>query len=507
MWMCGNGSLLAITIRNLLPFATLFLTTPSILETIFGVEPSAGHFFPSTSAFLVPNLATTSRFDSNMYYLKPVVVVGKIIVDEYGEPYPHLNNSDDSRSDKSEIKAAAPPKSVSIGGGGPQAAFGAAAALAVWDRRSRFTGDNNIIPASEALISNSTSVIFVAPVGKDWTESETTALKSSLGASTSVVVHTENSSFAASQNDPSKSPDFPIIQTHLIRSGCNKKSEENNGFFTPRIRMWHDQDQKAYWYPLNDSFGADGADGLWRNNPSAEDLASIIEANKQNGGGNGVILHGIAEAWTGAAGGRLDFLPLIENRDFLQRHLSFVGIEPVASGESVTTEDAEVAASILHSCCETVEALSPAENSVFWCPDRDLDQTMEEHDLYQGNNGSNILLAVATRDGPRGSLLKEPLRSQDNECSPTSIPAASLRTNDGDPIDPTGAGNAYSGAMTALLGNGVKLTTAACIASGVGAVVCEHEGLPPASDWSLTINRIEAAAREVEASLVESDNR
>ncbi len=427
-----------------------------------------------------------------------MVVVGKIIIDEYGDPYPESDEGHYKQNEE-ESQIPAPPKTVSIGGGGPQAAFGAAAALAVWD--THYKNKNSNITLSSKLKSLSTPpppIIFVAPVGKDWTQSETTALESQLGSSASVIVH--NDTAEALSSIASDSRKDALIQTHLV-----KRPFGENGFFTPRIRLWHDKDQTVHWYALNDSFGPKGADGLWRNNPSAKDLASILDTVDPDDTENSVIvLHAIAETWTGAAGGKLDVLPLLENKDtLLSNMLAFVGIEPVASGETVTKEDAEVAASILESCYDAVSEM-PSCDTVFWCPDRDLDQAILANDLYQTpttdpSTNRDLVKLAAIRDGPRGSktrTINSPLSNDEGY-----VPAATLVTKDGSPIDPTGAGNAYSGAMTALLGNQVPFSTAACIATGVGAVVCEHEGLPPANDWHTTLERIASAANEVDAKL------
>ena len=60
--------------------------------------------------------------------------------------------------------------------------------------------------------------------------------------------------------------------------------------------------------------------------------------------------------------------------------------------------------------------------------------------------------------------------------------------------------------MTALLGNGVPLQTAACISTGIGAIVCEYEGLPTTTTtmedgWNAILDRIYEAAIEVESKL------
>lgn len=71
------------------------------------------------------------------------IIVGKIILDKYGPP--HDDGDDDS--------------GVTIGGGGPQAAWGAAASLAVLDYLS---GGN----AKDFILSNPKhQVTFLAPVG------------------------------------------------------------------------------------------------------------------------------------------------------------------------------------------------------------------------------------------------------------------------------------------------------------------------------------------------------
>ena len=86
-------------------------------------SPSKIPSFPAAAAFSTFNLGQerlfirqikpVSKVILNAY--KPVVVVGKIIVDEYGDPFPH---SKDEHTKKNEIQSTtpAPPKTVSIGG-------------------------------------------------------------------------------------------------------------------------------------------------------------------------------------------------------------------------------------------------------------------------------------------------------------------------------------------------------------------------------------------------------
>jgi sugar/nucleoside kinase (ribokinase family) len=72
---------------------------------------------------------------------------------------------------------------------------------------------------------------------------------------------------------------------------------------------------------------------------------------------------------------------------------------------------------------------------------------------------------------------------------------AALATPDGEPINPTGAGNAYAAALTACGGTGISPIEAACIASAIGAVFVEYEHLPP---WNAQVlSRIRQAVDDV----------
>jgi sugar/nucleoside kinase (ribokinase family) len=81
----------------------------------------------------------------------------------------------------------------------------------------------------------------------------------------------------------------------------------------------------------------------------------------------------------------------------------------------------------------------------------------------------------------------------------TDISACTLQTPTGGVVNPTGAGNAYSAAVTACLGKGLSLLDAACVGAAVGAALCEHQNLPPWS-WE-TIHRIHDGADEVKRKL------
>jgi hypothetical protein len=450
---------------------------------------------------------------------------------------------------------------VSIGGGGPQAAFGAAAALAVWDCYYNNKNNNNRTRNEDPPPQ---PVLLVAPVGKDWASQDTSALrKLLLLSSSSNRTSCDNNDY---DDNGSKSNNS---NNNDQKSAMNMMMEyepiliQSHEYYTPRIRIWHDNKQNIHWYAMNDSFGSNGADGLWRNRPSTNDLISILkqivrikedgkeECNNEGNNDrirNNVILHLIAEAGADAAGGGCDWSPLLltdntnqsSSSSLLNQYISYVGVEPVASGETMTYRDAISAIKILNN------------NSIvdFFCPDYELDKVIKKYNLYNEQQQSSSrrsneehygssLLTIATRDGPRGSIIKnisscidsssrtdDDDGNLDNDDLILYIPAATLRTSNGEPANPTGAGNAYCAAMTVLLGtrnssssstssssSGAATSTssgrerrvitskeAACIATGVGAIVCEYEGLPLQWNWSI-LDRIYQASLEVESKI------
>lgn len=333
-----------------------------------------------------------------------VIVVGKVIIDEYGKP-------DDG------------PGILSIGGGGPQAAFGAALALAT------LSNDTSDPPQKQPIT-------FVGPVGGDWSDSDATALDSMLGSALESVV---------------------MIQGLGLR--------------TPRIQLWHDDLQNVVWRPIHDSFGPQGADALWDNRPSAMDMLSLIGDDEY------VSCHVVLEAGTQrpGQGGDVQFL----HDDSVRKRLSFLGVEPVAFAEAgsvrVSQVDADCIVSRLSSLSPVLRLVSP------------------DNQIYEAIPLSFwTRYEVGIRKGPMGSTILE-------ESRLAAVPAATLVTPNGAPVNPTGAGNAYAGAMTALRSQGVSLLDAACIASAVGAVFCEYDHIPP---WSSSvISRVRQATAEVREKL------
>jgi len=105
--------------------------------------------------------------------------------------------------------------------------------------------------------------------------------------------------------------------------------------------------------------------------------------------------------------------------------------------------------------------------------------------------------SIAIREGQNGSTVNQPTEIVENDgpdsmsFASTHIPAATLRSL----VNPTGAGNAYSAAFTALHGSGYDEITSACIATGVGAVFCEYEHCPPYT--YAVVERIHTASEEV----------
>ena len=335
----------------------------------------------------------------------PVVVVGKIIIDEYGQ--------DQSKA------------TVSVGGGGPQAAFGAAAALAI------LSGDNQDPPSRQP-------VILIGPVGgDDWTEREERALRETLGNAVSNV---------------------RLLPGKSLR--------------TPRIQLWHDGNQNIQWRPLNDSFGPLGAGGLWRL-PRATDFLDVLEASEV------VTCHVIIEGGAHSPGDGEDSAFLLDPN--VQECIQFLGIEPVVF---LSEDTGRVSESDVQSCTSRLGRI-PSSNLV--SPDNHLFQEVQST-FWDG-------MEVAVRNGPKGSLFID-------RCGKKlRIPAATLATQDGEPINPTGAGNSYAAAFTTCRGSGASIVDSACIAAAVGAVFCEYEHMPP---WSASVlRRIREAANEVGNKVVE----
>lgn len=335
-----------------------------------------------------------------------VLPTGKLIIDEYRGP---------DEEPSSGV--------ISVGGGGPQAAFGAAAALAV------LKGGTYQDPLPPQPVT------FFGPVGHvDWTARENDALYDMLGSA--------------------------VDSIHGI---------EGLSLRTPRIQLWHDKEQNIKWKPLYNSFGPEGADGLWRNRPSAEDILTVLDEDEAIDS-----LHVILEAGAQSPGEGADGM-LLTNSALLER-TKVLGIEPItfpddSTGE-VTLKDAQ-------SCSSRLDKISTS-----------LDFVSPDAHLYRVDPGYWKKWDVAVRDGSKGSLLLERISEKS-----LTVPAASLVTPNGQPINPTGAGNAYSAAITACLGMGASLFRAACIATAIGAVVCEHNHLPP---WNAKVlKRIHDAADEV----------
>lgn len=331
----------------------------------------------------------------------PVCVVGKIIIDEYGAP--HQGRSEDATN------------AVSIGGGGPQAAFGAAAALA-------------ILSNVEQDPPSPQPVVLIGPVGReDWTEREESELRASLG--------------------------------HAVKSIRLLPQESLR---TPRIQIWHDEDQNVQWKPLNDSFGPLGAQGLWRV-PRPSDFLDALD------GLDDVTCHVILEGGAKSPGDGEDSAFLLNPA--VRERIGFLGIEPVvfASDETGRVDESDIV-----SCTNRLDRIGSLD---FVSPDNLLFR-----DMWKG-------VEVAVRNGPKGSLVVE------RDGKKLQVPAAKLATKDGKPVNPTGAGNAYAAAFSTCRGSGVSVVDSACIATAVGAVFCEYEHMPP---WNASVlSRIRQAANEV----------
>mmetsp|Transcript_14422 Transcript_14422/g.16608 ORF Transcript_14422/g.16608 Transcript_14422/m.16608 type:complete len:421 (+) Transcript_14422:114-1376(+) len=332
------------------------------------------------------------------------VVVGKIIIDEYLQKLPSSSLSESCNFENKTEES----KTLTIGGGGPQAAWGAAAALAVKEWTNN-RGDADFYEGVTEGLSKEPPppqpVLFLGPVGKiDWTKAENEELFDLLS---------------------------PAIQSINVIEG--------EGLRTPRIQLWHDDEQNVQWKALNDSFGAEGADCLWRNRPSSQDIRNALDCYNDNDDLL-ITLHMILEGGATAAGSGEDAAPLLDDTLFIDRNIQFVGIEPVAfpeesdsnSGtEKLSTTDANSCEQLLKSINHVVDFISP-DSAMF-------NSSLDWNAVCSDGKNNTGVAAIAVRDGPRGSELYLDFAAN-SDSLPLSIkmPAAILNTSDGNPVNPTG---------------------------------------------------------------------
>jgi sugar/nucleoside kinase (ribokinase family) len=209
-----------------------------------------------------------------------------------------------------------------------------------------------------------------------------------------------------------------------------------------------------------------------------------------------VACHVICEGGANAAGRGQDIRFLQDAK--VQHRIAFLGVEPVAFPDEAT---GKVSLQDAESTLSRMASLSPnasANLQILISPDSETYQAVDDADALFWNQ-----YQVAVRKGPQGSVVLP--QGGDSKHPAIIIPPAPLMTSDGTPINPTGAGNAYSGAMTALrsMKSGVlSLEEAACIASAVGALFCEYEHIPP---WTPEVlSRVRSAAEQVKGKLAKA---
>mmetsp|Transcript_24951 Transcript_24951/g.60067 ORF Transcript_24951/g.60067 Transcript_24951/m.60067 type:complete len:414 (-) Transcript_24951:966-2207(-) len=405
---------------------TVALLLVSILTVANGFLPSQSQQL--THRRLGRNIPLPASSNENE---DQVIVVGKVILDKYGDPQTQESDAN-----------------VTIGGGGPQAAWGACASLAARDLILKREG-GHWEPKMDIILEKPTppkqSVTFLAPIGlKNWTPEMTQSLNELL----------------------------PMIETSILVT-----SHEH---ITPTINIWHDEHEIVHWMPVNGSFGEEGADGLWRNRPSAQDILDAADDC-----GDNITLHAILESGDNPSGKGLDALPFFNST--LMSRVSTASIEPIVFPDDtgiVSHEDITEVRSLIKRVEQSLSDSCKSKNDkklLVISPDRPCyDALFSNVDHAQINKQKS---EFAVRDGASGSFVTDLI-----------IPSAKLKTLDGTPINPTGAGNAYSGAYAACRASGSSID-AACLANAVGAVVCEYENLPPWS-WDV-LQRVAEAACEV----------
>ena len=498
-----------------------------------------------------------------------VIVVGKIIIDEYGNPDEednivvvvdddvggdgdddeNENDEDDDESSNSHFIYTCTSsknyggKNITIGGGGPQAALGAALALATlqYQRRQEKdhmigTGDDRHMDQYQDVeLHNQTlssppppppppsrppkqPVTLLAAVGElDFGDDEIDALMNDLGGV-----------FEGNDSCPSATPGVVLLK--------------GQGCVTPKIRLWHEgPDQVLKWYAVDDSFGESGAGKLWKTVPSTDDYTGLIlncttsssslssqskvssstsstSTEEQSATARSMkpILHVICEAGPTAPGDNCDSLPLVN--EYIRQSISCLGIEPILFPDDdghVSTNDAVHCSNLLQSILNG-QGMSAGEHNdsfpvpvpvpVIISPDKATFDAMAKNRCIPSTSSASSLStffldSIVVREGPNGSTFNLPAEIFEKDgpdstgtgmsFTSTHIPAATLRSL----VNPTGAGNAYSAAFTTLRGSGCDEITSACIATGVGAVFCEYDHCPPYT--YAVVERIHTASEEV----------
>ena len=189
----------------------LFVTLPLLESTVDAFAP---YHYCRTQQYRENPLIRRRISDTKLLAVvqdqRPILVVGKIIVDEYGHPnntavpaFPGTNSS------------------ITVGGGGPQAAIGASLALAARDFiKQEDDDDANKEGDSEESVPPKQPVYFMAPVGGlDFGLDEEAALLETL--------------------------QHALLHPPVLLRG--------QGLVTPRIRLWHEnmpnkQEQTLRWF-------------------------------------------------------------------------------------------------------------------------------------------------------------------------------------------------------------------------------------------------------------------
>ena len=269
-----------------------------------------------------------------------IVVVGKIIIDQYGDP-------------STRVEDEAP--SLTVGGGGPQACWGAAAALACRDISFR---DSKSQPCATPVPPKQ-PITFIAPIGtQNWSKKHAT--------------------------------EFHNIRPTLDVSPVLIESDNH---ITPTINIWHDENEIQKWHPVDGSFDAIGADGLWRNRPSAHDILSAVPDEN-----DGIVLHCILESGSNPAGQGEDSLFL--DCPELMNRIAVLGIEPIVfPDESTLKVSAEDGQSVNSLILRAKKSLVKDDQLLIVTPDR----ACFESSLSTDGGDLDTTNEIVVRDGANGS--------------------------------------------------------------------------------------------------------
>jgi len=150
------------------------------------------------------------------------------------------------------------------------------------------------------------------------------------------------------------------------------------------------------WHPVDGSLDEIGANGLWRNRPSASDILAACDKN------DGIVLHCILESGSNPAGQGEDFL-FLGDADLLSR-IAVLGIEPIVFPDDdtlkVSDDDGVSVKKLVEKAKQSMFNIegNPGDKLLVLTPDRLANEDVLPTQQVQSTE-------IVVRDGAHGSFI------------------------------------------------------------------------------------------------------